>query len=201
MQPSTSIDLKKTLEDLAESSFPFERRQAANSLGQVVATSEEILRALIAAETLDSDPAVRSAAMQSLESPVHQAYLEAHTEFRHEAAELAERNRGQRLLTEEARLVAEFAERRQGMRLRMLGFLPACALWWGTNLLPFDLVLPAFRTGALLTLGYLGYVLWWSWKNWRCPACNSWLGSLKADVDPWFSSRPLYCPFCGEKLM
>ena len=201
MQPSTTIDVKKTLDDLAESSFPNERRQAALALGQVSATSEEILRALIAAETLDAHAGVRTAAAQSLQAPVHQTYLQAHTEFRHEAAELAERNRAQRIISEEERIVGEFIERRQQVRLRLLGFFGVFLLWWGTFLLPFDLVLPAFRGGAVLALGYVGYVFWWSWKHYRCPACDSWLGALKAQVNPWFSSPPLRCPNCGAKLL
>ncbi|MGE5252088.1 MAG: HEAT repeat domain-containing protein [Bacteroidota bacterium] len=201
MQSSTPVELKKTLEDLGESPFTFQRREAAHALGHVHETSEEILRALIAAETLDSDPAVRSAAAQSLQEGVHRAFLEAHPDFTAEAAALAERNQKERQRTEEEGLIDDFIERRGRLRRRLLGFALVFVVWWWTFLLPFDLVLPAYIMGSVLVLLYLGYVFWWSWKNWRCPACDSWLGGWKAQVNPWFSSPPLRCPYCGEKLL
>ena len=201
MQPSTTIDVKKTLDDLAESSFPFQRRQAALSLGQVSATSEEILRALIAAETLDDHAGVRTAASQALQAPVHRAYLEAHPDFQSQAAKQAERAQAEKKIADEERVIAEFIDLRTRMRRRLLViplavFLPMTAL-----LLPEEWWLSGYWIDSILVVLYLGYVFWWSWKHYRCPACDSWLGAMKAQVNPWFSSPPLRCPNCGAKLL
>ena len=40
---------------------------------------------------------------------------------------------------------------------------------------------------AVLALGMLTFTLW----NWRCPACNRFLGSVK---------NPKFCPRCGAQL-
>ena len=105
---------------------------------------------------------------------------------------------------DEEMIIAAFIERRRHLRLRLLLLLLLLLLLWGVFLLPSDSWIPASRIGAALMflyLGYTGYMLWWFWKNWRCPACKAWLGGWKVGVNPWFSSPPLRCPRCGEKLL
>ncbi|MGE5252087.1 MAG: hypothetical protein ACM3QS_17920 [Bacteroidota bacterium] len=102
---------------------------------------------------------------------------------------------------DEERLTGEFIDRRRHLRRRLLSFLLSLVLMWGVLLLPMDWWIPGSRISAVLVFLYLGYTLWWFWKNWRCPACDEWLGGWRTGVNPWFSSPPLRCPHCGEKLL
>ena len=45
--------------------------------------------------------------------------------------------------------------------------------------------------GQILGVGVIGALLLFSFYNWRCPACNKYLGK---------SGIPKFCPKCGEQI-
>ena len=89
MQTLSADNVKKLLQELSTSSFRFERRAAAYKLGQLTISNDEIVWALATAAALDDEAHVRSAALQALQSPGHQAFLKDHPDFIQEATKSA----------------------------------------------------------------------------------------------------------------
>jgi hypothetical protein len=72
----TEPNVDRQLKALQSGSF-FERRKAAEELGALSTTSQQIVDALIQTLSNDSDPAVRNAAASALHQPVHAAFVQA----------------------------------------------------------------------------------------------------------------------------
>ena len=112
IEETGSTELNKVIRDLSESSFHYKRYNAAVKLGEgeLTESSEDIVRALAAAVALDDDVDVRSAAMQVLQSPVHQAYLKDRPDFIREATQTVVKSRER--WEEEQSIRSEFLCRR-----------------------------------------------------------------------------------------
>ncbi len=205
MQSSIGIDVEQTLDDLASSSFPTVRRAAAHKLGQLTMSSAEIVQALGAADTLDTDAEVRSTAREALQSPVHQDFIQQHPGFLQRAAETAIEQQKNEKAEKESKIIAEFIVRRNHERRNFLIFFGGWIISCGLLFLALDIPsrylksLVCIYQVAIIAFAILIFGL--SWGYWRCPACDGWLGGWKAQVNPWFSSEPLRCPHCGARLL
>jgi hypothetical protein len=72
----TDPNTDRLLNALQNGSF-FERRKAAEELAAVSATSQRIVDALINSLSNDPDPAVKDAAANAIQQPVHAAFVQA----------------------------------------------------------------------------------------------------------------------------
>jgi precorrin isomerase len=72
-EPSNSDSLLKLLRD----GVFFERKRAVEDLGKLPQSSEPVISALMHTAQTDSDPGVRSAAIRTMEMPIHYQYLRA----------------------------------------------------------------------------------------------------------------------------
>jgi hypothetical protein len=72
----TDPNTDRLLNALQNGSF-FERRKAAEELGSISATSQQIVGALLNAVSNDADPAVKDAAASALHQPAHAAFVQA----------------------------------------------------------------------------------------------------------------------------
>lgn len=68
------------IRDISEGGLSYQRRDAANALGKLEESSEDIVMALLVAKESDTNIDVRQAAAAALEAPVHQRYIQAHPE-------------------------------------------------------------------------------------------------------------------------
>lgn len=67
-----------------------------------------------------------------------------------------------------------------------------------------------FREAGDLGMIFLGIFVVYSFAylayfqhNWRCPSCDNHLAKLfskKPSVNPFFHSKSVYCPYCGNQL-
>lgn len=93
MEPASldldSIDnLLKTLKD---GPF-FERKQAADELGRLPESHERVIAALMQAAESDSDPSVRHAAIQAMETPVHAHFMSTRPQMARAFTDIRQRN-------------------------------------------------------------------------------------------------------------
>jgi hypothetical protein len=51
----------------------------------------------------------------------------------------------------------------------------------------------------LMVASVVGFFLF-SLYNWRCPSCDEPLWGRKASIGLSNQSKPLFCPYCGERL-
>jgi hypothetical protein len=70
----STIDLNSLLASLKDGAF-FERKKAADDLGRLPQSGEQVIAALMQAAQTDSDPSVRRAAIQAMETPVHFQFI------------------------------------------------------------------------------------------------------------------------------
>ena len=197
-------ELNKVIRDLSESSFRHKRYNAAVKLGKLPESSEDIVRVLAAAVALDDDVDVRSAAMQALQSLVHQAYLKDRPDFIREATQAAVQSREREKWEEEQSVRSEFLRRRTQQRTYSMIFAGvmsvSCILfiigvsqeWLGATLVHIWQV-------VIITFAFLSIYL--SWRNWRCPACDAWLSGFTFNINPIWSPDIVRCPHCGKRLL
>ncbi len=79
-----------------------------------------------------------------------------------------------------------FAEKR--LRQAVIGGVAVVALL-GLVLLRRNGIVPTTPLGVMWVLGVVG-IFFLSWRNWRCPACDRYLGKYVRSV----------CPRCGVAL-
>ncbi len=205
MQESTSTEIKKMLGNLSTSVSPYERQRAAEQLGGLSTTSEEIVQALAIAQDFDKDVKVRRAARQALEQTVNQAFIRDNPDFLQKVIKLAEQTHAQEQRIEQAKITDEFLRRRGRERRRTLLLVGSFMVWsfffvWGVirSVSMMEQLLCPFQIGFILIVGL---VFWFSWHNWRCPACDSWLGGWTVQINPVWSPETIRCPHCGTKLL
>lgn len=204
MEGLTSTDLKRLLHDLSTSSSHYLRRQAADELGHLSISNGEIVQALAAAVAIDSDADVRSAALQALQSPVHQAFLKDHPDFLREAMKSAAQNQAQEKERDEAKIMAEYLRRRTRERIYYLILI-------GSILTSGVLFMAGVPQGWLeewmvcawqvVFIASVILIFYLSWRNWRCPACDSWLGGFTSQINAIWSPPTVRCPHCGKRLL
>src|SRR5512135_1572545 len=117
MQTLAADNVKKLLQELSTSSYRFERRAAAYKLGQLAISNDEIVRALAVAAALDDEADVRSAALQALQSPGHQAFLKDHPDFIQEATKSAAHKQAQEKQQADEEISVEYLRRRTRQRI------------------------------------------------------------------------------------
>ena len=203
MPASTVTDLKKTVQDLSTSSFPSIRRAAADQLGQLSISTDEIVQALAAAVALDSDADVRSTALRALQAPVHQAFLKDHPDFIREATRAAVQHQAHAKQREEAKIMAEYVRRRSRQRRYHLLILGSLLTSWCMFLVGAAQGWLAQGTVCVWQVGFIGFVIvivYLSWRNWRCPACEAWLGGFRFHIHALWSAET-FCPNCGTRLL
>jgi len=204
MKDSISTDLKKTLQDLSTSSFPFTRREAAYKLGQLSISNDEIVQALAAAIALDSNADVRSTALQALQSPVHQAFLKDHPDFIRKATESAAQIQAEEKQRNEEKIMAEYLRRRTRERIYYLILIGGTVTSWVLFLVGLSqgwLKQWMVRAWQVAFIASVILIFYLSWRNWRCPACYSWLGGFKFTINAFWSSDIIRCPHCGTRLL
>lgn len=205
MQPYPPEELEKLIRDLSSGLFPATRRKAAERLGQVSTTSESIVQALAIAEVLDESPEVRGAARDALFTPVHAAWIVKNPEVLKKAVEHEKWTRKEKHLVEVSNYSDDFLRRRRRERLYYLfvflivfvmpfGYITFSNQGWLKGSSPSC----GFEIAVMVVAGFWMLL---SVRNWRCPACDSWLGGWKGAIHPFFSSPPIYCPHCGKKIL
>lgn len=199
-----SVDLQKTLQELYNSSYTGRRLHAISILDRLSETNAEIVQALVVASATDKAPEVRSAAAIALQAPVHQAFLKENPDFLERSTGSALRIKEQILQEEEERFITEFQRRLSAERRKYIIFLASIFtffgwfIFMGVRNMGSDNLVTIFQVSVFLMAGFF---MWSSWKNWRCPACDSFLAGFKAGINIWFASRPLRCPHCGARLL
>jgi len=204
MEEIEATELNKAIRDLFESSFRHKRYNAAVKLGELSESNEEVVRVLAIATTLDDDIDVRSAAMQALQSPVHQAFLKDRPNFIREVTQSAVVNRERERQKEDMKLRDEFIRRRARQRLYamiIIGVMAFFCVLFMVGLYREWMVVTLIRIWQviLITFGVLSIYL--SWRNWRCPACDSWLAGFTFNINPIWSPDIVRCPHCGKRLL
>ena len=194
---------QKLLQDLSGSAFPVKRRDAAYQLSLLDASSEQILHALAVAAELDADPEVRQAAREALEAPVHQELLKANPGFVQKTARAAADEQAHQKQAREREIMDIYLRRRDGERLRYLAFF----LFLGVSCVFFFLGLTndwfdkwVVRLWQALVIGSAILFVFLSWRGWRCPSCNSWLGGFTFAINAVWTPSSVHCPHCGTKL-
>jgi hypothetical protein len=199
MDDTISPNLKKYLNDLSAGHYEFTRREAAEKLGELSESNEEIVQALIAVESLDSEMSVRNAATRAMQSPVHQSIINQNPEMAQHAVEKWQR--AKTLLEQEKAngYIFEFENRRKHERNRNFLSLGSMVIFLG--LIAWLETMKMAWLGLFVFFGFFCLQAWQSWLNWRCPACDSSLSNRKASINPLFCSEPLRCPHCGIRLL
>jgi hypothetical protein len=106
--------------------------------------------------------------------------------------------------SEEQRIMTEFLRRRRRERMYYLVLIGGMFALWGLLLLGAindwfgGQIVCAFQIAVIVLAGL---VFWLSWRNWRCPACDSWLGGWTFHVNAVISPETLKCPQCGARLL
>lgn len=199
--------LRKLLQDLAAAPFAGTRRWAASSLGEQTTSSVEIVQALAAAVATDSDPEVRSAAVLALQAPAHQEFIQNHPDLMKQAVESAVRSTQHKQEEADEKIILEFRRRLSREKKAYLVFILGIIAFFVLFILlvtenwdraTTDWILRFFQ---VVVFASAGIFIWRSWRKFRCPACDGWLGGFKAGINVWFASAPLKCPHCGTRLM
>ena len=110
-------ELNKAMRDLSKSLFRYKRYNAAVKLGDLPESSEVVIRVQAVAAALDNDVDARSAAVQTLQSPIHQAYLKNRPDFIREVTKSAVEDRERDRWIEEQNIRNEFMRRCTRQRL------------------------------------------------------------------------------------
>jgi len=97
--------------------FAAKRYNATVKLGELPESSGEIVNVLAVAAALDEDVDVRSAAMQSQQSPVHQTFLKDRPDFIRDMTRLAVENKKRERWDEEVKIREEILSRCSWQRL------------------------------------------------------------------------------------
>lgn len=203
MQDPVSPDLMKTLRDL-ESSFPGRRLDAIHKLADLGFSNDEIIRSLSSMIAKDEDPQVRQAAMQALQNPVHQEKIRAKPELLTVNIVSTMQEKEEADAEKNEAVIAAFLKRRSKERLLYGCYFLALILYVVISIIlmsAYHLQREDLRCSWVILVLLAGLVMYLSWRNWRCPNCDSWLGGWKASVNPWWASAPLKCPHCGSKLL
>jgi hypothetical protein len=204
MENTTSTDLNKILQELSESNFKYQRQNAAIVLGKLTMSNAAVVRALATAVALDSDADVRSAALQALQSPVHQAFLMDRPDFIHEATKLALEKQAAEKQKDEEMIKAEYLRRRTRVRVYytiFLGGLIASCVLFLIGLTQGWLNQSMICGWQILVIVFVLTVYYMTWRNWRCPSCDAWLSGFGFHVNPILSSDFVRCPRCGKRLL
>lgn len=204
MQTLSADNVKKLLQELSTSSFRFERRAAAYKLGQLAISNDEIVRALATAVALDDEAEVRSAALQALQSPKHQAFLKDHPDFIQEVTKSAAHKQAQEKQQTEKEISGEYLRRRTRQRIFILIFFGGVPVLYCTFMVG---LFQGWQGQASVTTWVIGFIAFYilfayvSWRNWRCPACDSSLGLFRYQINPILTPDIVHCPSCGTKLL
>lgn len=202
MQDSTSPEITRILEDLSTGLSPFGRERAARQLGELSTTNAEIVQALAIAQEFDKDIKVRAEARQALQSEATHAFLKDNPGFLRKVIASAEQAHAQAERMEQTQITDEFLRRRSRERWKNLfligGFIAFWILFIATLPTMTDEILCVFQISPILLVGVY---LWLHWKNWRCPACDSWLGGWTVQINPIWFPESIRCPHCGKKLL
>lgn len=205
MNDPAPTDLEKNLQELSRGYFPFERQEAARKLGELPTTNQQIIEALAIATEFDKDAEVRRIASEALQATVHQAFIKDHPGIVQNAIEAAERNRVEEQRNEQTKIKAEFLHRRNRVRRLTIILVIGIFIWYGLFTLGVILAtsvmenwLCAFQISILL---FVGAMIWQSWRIWRCPACDVWLGGWAVQINPIWPMDSLQCPHCGARLL
>jgi hypothetical protein len=204
MDEPTSDELKKTLQELSTSSFPYKRRAAASLLGQISTSDEEIVRALAVAVSTDSDAGVRIAAMQSLQSPAHQAFLKDRPDFLQEAARSAAEDQAKEKENADSKVMNAFLRRRTRERIHLLGLIGSLFLSWILFMVGLSHEWLSKGLTRAWLIGYIAFVIlitYLSWRNWRCPVCDTWLGGFTFTISAIWPNHIVHCPACKTRLL
>ena len=205
MRETSPSEVKKIVGDLSTGLSPFGRQRAAEQLGELSITNEEIIQALAIAQDFDDDVKVRRAARQALETPVHQIFIRDNPDFIQKVIASAERTRAQKQQEEQTKITNEFLRRRSRERRRFLFLMGGFLLWSGLliggtirSVSMMEQWLCPMQIGLILMVGL---TFWFFWLKWRCPACDAWLGGLTVQINPFWSPETVRCPLCGTKLL
>lgn len=203
MKDSAAIDVEKICQELSTSGFPHVRREAAIRLGQLSFSNDEIVQALVTAVELDNKPDVKSAALQALQAPVHQAFLKDHPDFIQKASESVAKRRTEEQRTDDEKYRSEYLRRRTRVRFYYLLFFCGMFLFYG--LIPIMaiqnwLALWIIHAWQVVYLLFVAPIFYLIWRRWRCPACEAWLGGFSFSINALLPAESLHCPNCGTRL-
>jgi hypothetical protein len=81
MDESLTDNTKRLLEDLKQGPLAYDRRKAAEELGKSPDSNEDVVRALVVAETSDPDTGVRETAAQALFGAAHVAAIQSNRDL------------------------------------------------------------------------------------------------------------------------
>jgi cation transport ATPase len=204
MQELTGLELQQTLQDLSTSTLTFKKLNAARKLGELSVSSEEIVRALAVAASLDDEVQVRNAAMQALLSPAHQTFIKDRPDFIQEATKSALQGQEKEREKASQKIEMEFLRRRTWERVHILLIiagliLPQIIFMIGVNQNWMQMWM--VRLWVYLYVVFVILVGFLSWRNWRCPSCDSWLGGFRFSINAIWSPSAIKCPHCGVKLI
>lgn len=203
MEEISSTELQNTIQDLSTGSLNFVRLRAANRLGELSVSNGEIVQALAIAVSHDEDANVRTAAMQALLSPAHQAFLKDHPDFFTQVTKTAGDVKAREKASADIAIMDEFSRRRTRERISLsvmfvcmaastiLLIVGASQLWMKDWIV---------RVWQIVFVGFAVVYGLLSWRNWRCPACDSWLGGFTFTINAFFSADFIRCPKCGVRL-
>lgn len=207
MDNPTPDELNQILEDLSGSFLEGKRKFAAQILGQLPTSSTEIVQALAAAVATDSDPEVRTTAVLALQAPVHQDFIKNNPDLMQQAIESAVRGKQQVQQATDEKIAGEFQRILKLEKRAYLVFFFSLFASLGLFIFLLTLDLEKGTANCFLRIFQVAVIAsavifsWRSWRKYRCPNCDSWLGGFKAGINVWFASPPLKCPHCGTRLM
>jgi hypothetical protein len=200
MEDLNPEDIQQALRALSTGVLFFDRATAVRKLGGLSFTNQNIVQALAAAQVLDEHANVREMAGEALQAPVHQEFIKEHPGLISQAVEAAKNMRQQREQAEESRLMEEFLRRRDRQRTRNL-LLSAAVLFYFVIVIVLIEYEWSYPLATVIFFAFMGGLLWLSWRDYRCPSCDGSLGGFKAQVNPFFSTSPTWCPHCGKRLL
>ncbi len=115
----------------------------------------------------------------------------------------AQRNKAEEQQRDQAAITADYLRRRTRQRFYYLGFatgLVIAFLLLTVGLLQGWLYDGMYCLWQIAFLALAAAFLYLSWRNWRCPACDSWLSGIGFQVNALWSPASVHCPHCGTKL-
>lgn len=197
MASHTLRNSDQLLQQLHHGRLAFERAKAAEQLGQLTASEEHVVGALLASQAADSAPVVRQAAAQALKAGAHQTLLARHAAGVDAIAARLRPALEQRQQAAAESILQDFARRRQRELISTAAFALIVMVWLASMLLQMAALV---QLGYVLVTGMLAITFIFSRFNWRCPACNVSLSGRNTNVGAVFCPSPLPCPHCGTRL-